>query len=300
MTSLEFTPMFANALTFAFEKATIEGKMTMAILAVLSLFSWTVIITKARQLYVANKSTKKFFTAFRATRDPLDLLRSNQEFDGAPAYEVYRAGVDELAYHLKNNPVHVKSNHAVKAAASLDLPHGNTDQFSRAIETKVSHAAYDSVRVSLERAVSTEGMALEKGMIILTTAVAGGPFIGLLGTVWGVMETFSGIAIAKSASLTVMAPGVAGALIATVIGLFVAIPAMFAFNFMVTNIRRITQEIDGYVGRYAAQVEQEYVDTRGVADEIKEANAEFADKIVAAIRSAEPNQRPMTVLANLD
>ena len=85
-------------------------------------------------------------------------------------------------------------------------------------------------------------------MIILSTAVAGGPFIGLLGTVWGVMETFSGIAKVQAASLTAMAPGVAGALIATVVGLFVAIPAMFAYNYMITTVRAITQELDNSNG----------------------------------------------------
>src|SRR4029078_8098445 len=101
----------------------------------------------------------------------------------------------------------------------------------------------------------TQALALEKGMIVLSTAVAGGPFIGLLGTVWGVMETFSGIAKAGSATLTAMAPGVAGALIATVVGLFVAIPAMFAYNYMVTTVRAITQELDGFARVYAACLE---------------------------------------------
>ena len=82
--------------------------------------------------------------------------------------------------------------------------------------------------------------------VLLATAVSGSPFLGLLGTVWGVMETFSGIAKVQAASLTAMAPGVAGALIATVVGLFVAIPAMFAYNYMVTTIRAITQELDNF------------------------------------------------------
>jgi biopolymer transport protein ExbB/TolQ len=122
-------------------------------------------------------------------------------------------------------------------------------------------------------------MSLEKGMIVLSTAVAGGPFIGLLGTVWGVMETFAGIARASSASLTAMAPGVAGALIATVTGLLVAIPAMFAYNFMVTTIRAITQELDGFATRYATQIEHVYVDNR-----------ELEDKIAAAIKRSEKNE----------
>ncbi len=105
-------------------------------------------------------------------------------------------------------------------------------------------------------------------MIILSTAVAGGPFIGLLGTVWGVMETFSGIAKVQAASLTAMAPGVAGALIATVVGLFVAIPAMFAYNYMITTIRAITQELDNFTAEYATAIEHAYVDNRSVSEEI--------------------------------
>ena len=108
-------------------------------------------------------------------------------------------------------------------------------------------------------------------MIILTTAVAGGPFIGLLGTVWGVMETFSGIAKAASASLTAMAPGVAGALIATVVGLFVAIPAMFAYNLMITSIRQLTQELDNFNSEITTSIEHQYVDNRALADEIADA-----------------------------
>jgi biopolymer transport protein ExbB/TolQ len=127
------------------------------------------------------------------------------------------------------------------------------------------------VRVALERAASAQALSLEKGMIVLSTAVAGGPFIGLLGTVWGVMETFSGIARANAASLTAMAPGVAGALIATVTGLFVAIPAMFAYNYMVTTIRAITQELDGFATEYATALEHKYVDNRALADELRDA-----------------------------
>src|SRR5205823_4614914 len=132
-------------------------------------------------------------------------------------------------------------------------------------------SSFESVKVSLERAASAQALALEKGMIILSTAVAGGPFIGLLGTVWGVMETFSGIAKAASASLTAMAPGVAGALIATVVGLFVAIPAMFAYNYMITTIRGITQELDGFASEFATALEHRYVNNRPLAEEIREA-----------------------------
>jgi len=131
----------------------------------------------------------------------------------------------------------------------------HTDVLAKTNITKISTASFDAVRVTLEEAAGAEAMGLEKGMIVLSTAVAGGPFIGLLGTVWGVMSTFASIAENNSASLTTMAPGVAAALVATVTGLLVAIPAMFAYNFMVTTIRAITQELDGYATRYATQID---------------------------------------------
>ncbi|MDR3378353.1 MAG: MotA/TolQ/ExbB proton channel family protein, partial [Verrucomicrobiae bacterium] len=87
-------------------------------------------------------------------------------------------------------------------------------------------------------------------------------------TVWGVMATFTGIAKSNQASLTAMAPGVAAALVATVTGLLVAIPAMFAYNFMVTSIRHLTQELDGYATRYANQIEHAYVDNRDLEEKL--------------------------------
>jgi biopolymer transport protein ExbB/TolQ len=270
---IQCTPFFANAFQFALDKATIEGKFTIGLLAIVSLFSWTVMITKGRQLYRATKAGKKFFAAYRATRDPLDLFNRKEEFTGAPAFEVYASGTEELAYHLKNNPVTVKARHRSPSSAGQPMAalEANTDLLARSIVTKISHSSFESVKVSLERAVSAQAISLEKGMIVLSTAVAGGPFIGLLGTVWGVMETFSGIAKVQAASLTAMAPGVAGALIATVVGLFVAIPAMFAYNYMITTVRAITQELDNFNSELATSFEHTYVDNRSVSEEVVEA-----------------------------
>lgn len=233
---LMFAPLFGSAIQFAFEKATTEGKVTLALLAVVSLVSWTVIITKARQLYRAHRATRRFLAAYREAREPLTLFREKKTFDGAPAYEVYLTGAEEINYHLEQRPVGTSGGR------------------------KIARSAYDYVQVAIERAVSAEGIGLERGMIILSTAVAGGPFIGLLGTVWGVMETFSGVAKANAASLTAMAPGVAGALICTVIGLLVAIPAMFAYNFMVTQIRALTQQLDDYASEFATHLDHACVD----------------------------------------
>jgi biopolymer transport protein TolQ len=277
-------PMFAsNAAVYAIQNATTEGKITVLVLLVLSLFSWTVILTKFRQIRIARKETKKFVQAYSATHDPLDVQRAGAEFDGAPAYHLYIRGAEELAFQLKTNPVqHVPSldrgggSHRVQSEAPSQHP-----------RLKISPASFETIKVVLEESAGEQAMALEKSMIVLSTAVAGGPFIGLLGTVWGVMATFAGIAESHSASLTAMAPGVAAALVATVTGLLVAIPAMFAYNLMVTTIRHLTQELDGFASRYANQIEHVYVDHRSVSEELRTANEELADRIIGALGNTE-------------
>lgn len=273
----------SNAAVYAIQNATPEGKITVLVLLVLSLFSWTIILSKFRQLVIARKATKKFFEAYTSTRDPLDIQRKGEEFDGAPAYQLYIRGADELAYQLKNNPVHVQT--VSKINDNNQHEHTNTDILAREKTTKISIASFEAVKVILEEAAAAAAMELEKGMIVLSTAVAGGPFIGLLGTVWGVMSTFAGIAESKAATLTAMAPGVAAALVATVTGLLVAIPAMFAYNFMVTTIRHLTQELDGFASRYANQIEHVYVDHRPLSEEIRDANERLATRITDALQT---------------
>lgn len=264
-----FTPLLAGALEFAFKMATTEGKITIGALVIVSLFSWTVIITKLRQIMRARKMSRKFFAAYYRTKEALDLHRKKEVFDGAPGYEVYQTGIEELNYHLERNPVKYRG------------------------EYRISQGSFDTVKVAMERMVSAQGMALEKGMIVLSTAVAGGPFIGLLGTVWGVMDTFSGVAKANVATLSVMAPGVAGALIATVIGLLVAIPAMFAYNFMVTTIRNITQELDNFTAEFATHIEHQCVDNRPLGEEV----AAALDRILTQKRLIPSASDPQEALA---
>jgi biopolymer transport protein TolQ len=285
---LNLHPIFGatNAAAYAIANATTEGKATFFVLLILSLFSWTIIISKLRQLMIASKASKKFLAAYNATRDPLDIQRKGEdkEFDGAPAYQLYIRGCDELAYHLKNNPVVVN---APAPVPNPDTPHTNTDFLAKSTRVKISMPSFEAVKVILEESAGAEAITLEKGMIVLSTAVAGGPFIGLLGTVWGVMSTFAGIAESHAATLTAMAPGVAAALLTTVTGLLVAIPAMFAYNFMVTSIRHLTQELDGYASRFANQIEHVYVDHRPLSEELQSANEVLAGRIVSALKGQE-------------
>lgn len=194
-------PFFASgALQFAFEKATLEGKITIGVLIVVSLLTWSVIITKIIQLWRASRAAKSFFAEYRSTRDPMDLFNEQKEYDGAPVYEVYHAGAQELAYQLKNNPVEITP---IKLFTSQAVVGAETDVLARSITTKISVASFESVRVTLEQAASEQAMSLEKGMIILSKAVAGwgGRSLDYSVRCGGGMETFSGIAKAASASL---------------------------------------------------------------------------------------------------
>lgn len=266
MPNLGFTPIFGSALQFAFEKATPEGKTTICALIFVSLLSWTVIFSKIGQLARAVRITKKFFAAYSKTHDPIEFARTGQKFPGSPAYEVYRVAIEQTNYHLDKGGILING------------------------ERRMSSARFDNVRVAMERCASDQVLVLERGMVVLSTAVAGGPFLGLLGTVWGVMETFAGVARAASASLTAMAPGVAGALIATVVGLFVAIPAMFAHNFMVTRIRGLTQQLDAFAAELAANLELNLVDASLSASAIAQPAAPALSQ--PATKSSTPNVAP--------
>ena len=118
----------------------------------------------------------------------------------------------------------------------------------------------DHVKGVIERTVAEQGLKLEQGLVMLATAVSGAPFLGLLGTVWGVMSTFGHIAQQNNASLQTMAPGVSAALVTTVAGLLVAIPSMFGYNWLVHNLRVLMVELDNFAQELVSKMETEYLD----------------------------------------
>src|SRR6185295_5679536 len=233
----------ASGIVFAFEHATVAGKMVLLLLAIGSIFSWSIMITKLRVIQFAKKQNLRFRAAFRQDRQPLRLFEKNARFAGSPNFNVYRAGCQELTFQL--------------------LGSAEVDETFRArleIADKISPAQMGAVNAAMERAVGETALSLESQMILLAAAVSGSPFLGLLGTVWGVMDAFTGVAEAGSPNLVSMAPGVSGALITTVTALCVAIPAMFGYNFLVTSIRGIIVEMDNFAAELASEFEHKYVD----------------------------------------
>ncbi len=232
-----------NGLIYAFHESTLAGKSILLLLFTGSIFSWTVMWTKFRTLRIAQKQRRAFLDRFRADRQPLTLYTARAHFEGTPIFSVYRAGCRELPFQLLGS-------------AEVD------ETFRARLETanKISPAQMRVVRTAMERAVGESALKLESQMILLATAVSGAPFLGLLGTVWGVMDTFGDVAAAGSASLAAMAPGVSAALITTVTGLLVAIPAMFGYNFLVTTLRGMVVELDNFAAELASEFEHKYVD----------------------------------------
>lgn len=200
-------------------------------------------ITKFRMIRFANRQTERFFAVFRADRQPLRLYESGIGFEGSPAFSVYRAGCEELTFQMLGS-------------SEVD------ETFTARVEVadRITPAQMRAVSVAMERAAGESGLRMEAQMIILATAVSGSPFLGLLGTVWGVMDAFSGIAMAGTPNLAAMAPGVSGALVTTVIGLLVAIPAMFGYNFLITSLRALLVQTDNFAAELASNFEHRFVD----------------------------------------
>jgi biopolymer transport protein ExbB/TolQ len=232
-----------GSLIFAFEQSTLPGRLILLALFFASIFSWTVMVTKFRTIRQAQRRRDQFLSLFRTDRQPLRIYTDRIRFDGAPLFAVYKAGCQELTFQLLGS-------------AEVD------ETFRGRLETapRISPAQMRVVTSAMERAVGETALKLESQMIVLATAVSGAPFLGLLGTVWGVMETFGDVAASGSANLAAMAPGVSAALITTVTGLLVAIPAMFGYNYLVTTLRGIIVGLDNFAAELGSEFEHKYVD----------------------------------------
>jgi biopolymer transport protein TolQ len=235
----------SGGLSYSFQNADFAGKAIIFILLIISVFSWSVIWTKYHLISQAKKENTFFLKRYRSDRTPLDLYAERKKYSTSPLAYVYQAGSRELSFHLLGSSEVDDTYHVRLQDAD-----------------KVDAVSMASVRSAMDRAVGEQALVMESQLILLATAASGGPFLGLLGTVWGVMEAFSGIAIQGSATLAALAPGVSGALITTVTGLVVAIPAMFGHNFLITTIRAMIVEMENFAAECGADFEHRYLKSR--------------------------------------
>lgn len=224
--------MFASPLTLL-EQTSWVARAVLGILLILSVFSWAIILQKSAQIGGVDSGTRRFLQMFRsgALPDPRTLRAGA---GASPLVAVYEAGYREL-----------------EAQMGSPNPRGG----GTAVRTLKNAAA---IGVEMQIAAAEEVRRFEKGMTWLATTGSVSPFIGLFGTVWGVMDAFTGMSDAGAASLRAVAPGIAEALITTAAGLFAAIPAVIAYNHYLNGIRRLATRMDNFAAEFVARIETLY------------------------------------------
>jgi biopolymer transport protein TolQ len=223
--------LFAIFIGNVFDILAQTGYVARAVLGLLlffSLISWGLIFQKMGLFGRIRRQSDQFLKIFRATKgvaNPQGVISA-----GSPFANVYAAGYRELQSQVTGtgnpSPQRVKSLQAVTVSMQL--------------------AATDEVRRA------------ERGMSWLATTAGVTPFIGLFGTVWGIIDAFSGLGTAGAASLRAVAPGIAEALVTTAAGLFAAIPALIAYNYFLSDIRDLAQRLDTFALEFAAQIEKTF------------------------------------------
>jgi biopolymer transport protein TolQ len=249
-----------GGLLYSFQQADTQGKVIVLILCFGSALTWSVMLTKWQQLRRARRSNEAFLGQFRREHDPLHLFINNFEMPDCPFYSIYRMGAEEVSTQFGNENRQRKTGGGYKDFGGSG---GGTSTLVE-VESDVAVAEravvnLDTLRGALGRAIDAEVMKLESQISILSTAVQGGPFLGLLGSAWGVMSVFSQMGIYGTVRLGAVAPGISAALLATVVGLFVAIPSLFAYNWLAARIRHQTMEMENFADEFVSTVEHNYV-----------------------------------------
>ncbi|MGD0016959.1 MAG: MotA/TolQ/ExbB proton channel family protein [Verrucomicrobiia bacterium] len=247
--------VLATGLLYAFQQSDVQGQVIVGILCLGSALTWTVVLTKWQQLRRVRKSGQAFLAQFRHDPDPLHLFINNFEMADCPLYNIYRMGAEEVSSRFGGG--------RRRGAGQLKPLGGNDGGLALAVETAVaetgqSQVNLDMLRNVLGRAIDAEVIKLESQLPILSTAVQGGPFLGLLGSAWGVMSVFGSMGQQGTVRLGAVAPGICAALLATVVGLFVAIPSLFAFNWLASRVRHQTMELENFADEFIAAVEHNY------------------------------------------
>jgi biopolymer transport protein ExbB len=254
-TSGWFTGYFAVIL----RSVTLDGWVVIGLLAIMAVISWIVMVDRVSYLNRIAKGNGIFLKHFRGAAADLEglLQLDSEETDaslgGQAAAKDHKMIHAAPLYHL----------FALSAQEIRKRFSGNTGY--RAL----SPQAIQSIRAVLDSGFVRETQRLNRMMVMLTIAISGGPFLGLLGTVVGVMITFAAIAASGDVNVNAIAPGIAAALVATVAGLGVAIPALFAYNYLITRIKDATSEMQVFVDELIAKIAESY--DKGPEQPVKQA-----------------------------
>jgi len=233
-----------------------DGWLVIGSLAIMMFISWMVMISKGVVLSKTRKENNLFITEFEkldvaemeslnredndddeeAAESPLmmSLTGKHEKFQGSSLYRIYHTGIEEI-------------NHRLPKAVGADVAN-----------VVMSTQTIGAIRATMEAVMVRENQRLNSQMVLLTIAISGGPFLGMLGTVLGVMITFAAIAIQGEVNVNAIAPGVAAALATTVAGLIVAIPALFGYNYLGSRIKETSADMYVFVDEFVAKLAERY------------------------------------------
>ena len=205
------------------------------LLVFFSVASWGVILYKARQIRSARKASDRFIESFWETKNLTTIHAASQEMALSPVAQVFRAGYQEL----------VRLTRAKRQAEDAQL------------STELGGIA--NVERAMRRAATQQLTELERALTFLATTASATPFIGLFGTVWGIMHAFLGLSTTTSSTIQAVAPGIAEALIATATGLAAAIPAVVAYNSFSRQVRVLSAEMDNFAFEFLNIAERHFL-----------------------------------------
>jgi biopolymer transport protein TolQ len=211
------------------------SKIILAILVFMSALSWGVIVIKLGQFKLVKAQSERFLNTFRRRRSLSEVYTNLSGFRGTPLSRMLEQGAkdkDELSRR------HALGNPGGNPHTKLDAPLKS--------EGYLTKDDVDTIAITLKRVSQEEIAKLEKNVSFLATTGNSAPFFGLLGTVWGVMDAFLSIGIRGQATLAVVAPGIAAALIATIVGLAAAIPAVMGYNYCNSRLKEIAVQTDSF------------------------------------------------------
>ncbi len=210
------------------------AKVVLLTLVLFSLASWSVIFGKWRELTSAASASDRFIRLFRKASRLNEVSSQVQKFRSSPLAPMFQAGHSELEAQLRGSPR--------PATTDSTLRIRSLDGISRA----------------LERVRGAELERLQRALPMLATTASATPFIGLFGTVWGIMNTFHAIGATGSTSILTVAPGIAEALINTAAGLLAAIPAVIAYNHLLARVRSLNRRMEDFELEFLNLVERNF------------------------------------------
>jgi biopolymer transport protein TolQ len=222
------------------------GKLVLLVLLGFSVVSWAIILHKWRRMRRIKRETRMFREIFAESDNLAVVYAATKQYHASPLAHMFAAGYAELRAHLPGKMA----------------PRGRNGLADELPDESVNEPeSFDVMRFQrmLSLIASEETLRLERLLPFLATTASATPFIGLFGTVWGVMNAFHGIGLRGSATLATVAPGISEALIATAAGLAAAIPAVIAYNHFVSQIRVMATEMENFASEFASYAERDLV-----------------------------------------